>query len=96
MELISKQIWNNTQEEQLVNALNKAALVTVTDSEGVIIYANNGFCKISGYSEQELLGNTHSMLKSGKQPESLFKDLWDLISSNKIWNGEICNKKKRW
>jgi PAS domain S-box-containing protein len=94
MELISKQIWNNTQEEQLVNALNKAALVTVTDSEGVIIYSNDGFCKISGYSEQELLGNTHSMLKSGMQPDSLFSDMWALISSNKIWTGKICNKKK--
>jgi PAS domain S-box-containing protein len=94
MELISKPIWNNTQEAQLLNALSNSALVSITDSKGVIIFSNDTFCKLSGYSEQELVGNTHSILKSGKQPDSLFSDMWALISSNKVWKGEICNKKK--
>lgn len=94
MELVSKNIWNNSQESQLVEAMNKSALVSITDTKGTIIYVNDAFCQISGYSEQELLEKNHRILKSRKQPDSLFKELWAKISSKKVWHGEICNKKK--
>lgn len=76
MELNSEQIWNNYQEEQPVNAVNNFALVSITSSKGVIIFSNDTFWKLPGYSVQELLGNTHRILKSGKQPDSLFRDMW--------------------
>ena len=94
MEIVSKNIWNNNQEVQLVEAMNKSALVSITDKKGIIIYANDAFCQISGYNEQELLGRNHNILKSGKQSDSLFKDLWFSITNKKVWRGEICNKKK--
>lgn len=94
MEIVSKDIWHNNQEEQLVEAMNTSALVSITDPEGKIIFVNDAFCEISGYSEQELLGKSHNILKSGKQPDSLFIELWDLIRRKKVWQGEICNKRK--
>lgn len=94
MEIISKSIWYNNQEQQLIKSLNSAALVSITDPKGIIIYVNDMFCKISGYDEQELLGNSHRILKSGKQPDSLFKEMWAAISAKRIWRGEICNKEK--
>lgn len=94
MEISSKPIWHDNQEHQLIESLNSSALVSITDTKGIIIYVNNAFCEMSGYDEQELLGQYHRILKSGKQPDSLFKSLWSTISSKKIWRGELCNKKK--
>jgi len=94
MRAISTNIWHNNQEEQLIKALNNSSLLSITDPKGTIIYVNDLFCKISGYKKNELVGNNHRMLKSGKQPDIIFKELWATISSNKIWKGQLCNKKK--
>ncbi|MFI1770832.1 PAS domain-containing sensor histidine kinase [Thalassobellus citreus] len=94
MEVVSKAIWNNIQEEQLIKALNRTVIVSITDPKGLIIHANSAFCEISGYTEQELLGKNHNILKSGKQPDALFVGMWELIKKNEVWSGEICNKKK--
>ena len=69
-------------------------MVSITDPKGVIIYVNAAFCKESGYNEQELLGQNHRILKSGKQPDGIFKGLWKTISSKRVWKGEMCNKRK--
>jgi PAS domain S-box-containing protein len=94
VEISSKSIWYDNQEQQLIESLNSAGLVSITDPKGIIIYVNDAFCKISGYNEQELLGQDHRILKSGKQTDALFKNLWSTISSKKVWRGQICNKKK--
>jgi len=75
-------------------ALDEHAIVSVTNKEGSIIYANDLFCKISGFSQKELIGKNHRLLKSNKQPKSFFIDLWETISSGKVWHGDIQNKAK--
>jgi len=80
--------------EQQMNSLNQASIVSMADANGDIIYANDNFCKISKYSREELLGNNHRMLKSGKQPAGLFVGLWKSISGGRTWKGEILNKAK--
>ena len=77
-----------------VNALNNAALVSETDLLGNITFANETFCEIAGYSEEELLGKNHRVLKSGHQPDEIFDDLWKTISAGKYWQGVVKNKKK--
>jgi PAS domain S-box-containing protein len=94
MEISSKSIWNDNQEEQLIKSLNSSALISITDSKGIIIYVNDAFCELSGYDEQELLGQNHRILKSGKHPDNIYKDLWETISSKRMWRGELCNKRK--
>lgn len=82
------------ENEQLLFALHNSALVSITDNKGEIIFANETFCAISKYTEEELLGQNHRMLKSGKQPDGIFVGMWKAISLGKIWRGEVCNKAK--
>lgn len=87
-------IWNNNPEEKLLNGLSKSCLISVTNPKGIIVYVNDMFCDISGYSEKELLGNNPRILKSGKQHKKVYKDLWGTICNNNIWQGKLCNKRK--
>jgi len=75
-------------------ALEKQAIVSVTDSRGRIIFANQKFCEISGYSESELIGQTHGIVNSCHHDRSFFEELWRTIGNGEIWHGEICNRKK--
>ncbi len=75
-------------------ALDQAADMTITDQKGIIIYANNNFCKISGYSPDELLGQDHRLVNSGHHPASFIKNLWVTIANGDIWHGEFRNKAK--
>ncbi len=78
----------------LKSAIDEAAIVAITDKQGVITYANKKFCQISGYSEKELLGSTHKIINSGYHPKDFFVQMWKTISSGKVWEGEICNRNK--
>jgi len=80
--------------EQQLYSLNQAAILSIADAKGDIIYANDNFCKISKYSREELVGNNHRMLKSDKQPDGLFIGMWKAISGGRTWKGEIVNKAK--
>jgi PAS domain S-box-containing protein len=77
-----------------LNALHNAAIVSETDLQGNIIFANDRFCELSKYSWDELVGSNHRILKSGHQPDELFQDLWDTITKGNTWKGIIKNKAK--
>ncbi len=76
------------------NALNESSIVAITDKDGIITYVNKQFCEISKYSEKELIGNTHQILKSGYHTPEFYQDIWRNISNGKIWKGDIKNKAK--
>ena len=68
--------------------------VMITNGEGEIEYVNPKFTETSGYSLIELIGKNPRILKSGKQPEKFYADLWGTIKSGKIWQGELINRHK--
>lgn len=75
-------------------ALDESAIVAITDPKGIIIHANDNFCKISKYSREELIGMDHRIINSGFHPKEFIRDLWLTIANGKIWKGELKNKAK--
>jgi len=75
-------------------ALDAAAIVSITDQAGNIIYANDKFCEISQYSRGELIGQNYKILNSGYHPKEFFHQMWATIAAGHIWRGDIRNSAK--
>lgn len=69
-------------------------ILSETDEKGVILYANDLFCEIAGYSEEELLGKPHNIVRHPDMPRIAFKGLWDAIQSKGFWSGFVKNLRK--
>lgn len=71
-----------------------AFLVSETDAKGNIIFANEEFCKVAEYSLDELIGKPHNLVRHPDMPKAAFKDLWDTVQREKVWQGFVKNKTK--
>ena len=69
-------------------------LVSVTDTQGVILYANDDFCRIAGYSQQELEGEHHNIVRHPDMPKAAFADLWQKLKRGDSWRGMVKNRCK--
>jgi len=76
-------------------AIGQLALVSVTDYTGRFIQVNDKFCKITGYSQKELLGQNYRILNSGTHPKSFFTEMWAAITAGNTWHHEICHRNKQ-
>jgi PAS domain S-box-containing protein len=91
----SRDITHQKKAEQEItdykNAIDQSSIVSITDQNGIIKYVNGNFCKITGYSHVELLGQDHRIFNFGYHPDAYIKNLWTMIADGKIWRGEFCN-----
>ena len=68
--------------------------IVITDTEGRIEYVNPSFERITGYLLKEAIGQNMRILKSGKQDEKFYKEMWEAISRGEVWRGQLINMKK--
>ncbi len=80
--------------QAITEALDNSALVSIADLKGDIIKVNSIFCEISGYSEEELLGQNHRIVNSGYHSTAFWVEMWKTISQGKTWRAEVCNRSK--
>ncbi|ADN09293.1 putative PAS/PAC sensor protein [Sulfurimonas autotrophica DSM 16294] len=85
-----------TQSEFLVETEvpEDELIISRTDLSGRITYANETFCDISGYSQEEIIGKAHSIVRHPDMPSAAFEDLWDTIKAGKQWKGIVKNLRK--
>lgn len=78
--------------EQYKSTVDNAFVVSKTNQKGIITYANDEFCRVSGYTKEELLGKPHSMVRHPDTPKETFKEMWYTIRElKKPWRGELKN-----
>lgn len=94
-----KRIQKEKQKEERLlkeykNAIDNSTIVSKTNAQGIITYANEQFCTISGYSSSELIGKSHNLVRHPDTPKEVFQELWSTLKQGKMWNGVIKNRKK--
>jgi PAS domain S-box-containing protein len=85
---------SQNQYQSLVDALDRSAIISIADKEGKITKINEEFCRISKYTEKELLGKDHKIVNSGHHPKEFWKEMWRDIARGKTWRAEVKNKAK--
>jgi len=93
-EMVAERERERNRLDNLQFALDQHSIVSITDLDGNITFANDRFCEISGYSRDELLGRNHRIVRSDVHPPQVFADMWQTITSGEVWHGEICNRRK--
>jgi len=96
---IMRDVTNERAKEKsnkkLLRAIEQSnASIIITDSDGIIEYVNPKFEKLTGYKDQEVIGKTPAIIKSGEMSQQTYEELWQTIKEGKDWHGEFYNKKK--
>ncbi len=101
MRNINNRMQMEQQADQLLKELNfqkfaldQHSIVSATDGQGNIIYVNDKFIEVTGYSADELLGQSHRLIKSDVHDELFYQNLWETILGGHVWHGELCIKAK--
>ncbi|MGI9948094.1 methyl-accepting chemotaxis protein [Vibrio hyugaensis] len=79
-------------QETLFSETDK--LVSTTNLQGVITYCNDAFCRIAEYTQEELLGQNHNIVRHGDMPKAAFGDMWVRLKQGKAWRGIVKNSTK--
>lgn len=75
-------------------ATDQHSIVTITDLDGTITYANDKFLQICGYSRHEIIGANHHLVNSNYHPKQFYQEMFDTISSGQVWHNEIRDRAK--
>lgn len=94
MSTVKKPLNEDNELSYYKHALDQSSIVAITNQKGIITHVNENFCKISKYSQEELLGQDHRIINSGHHSKEFIKEIWTTIANGKIWKGELKNKAK--
>jgi PAS domain S-box-containing protein len=74
--------------------IDRLAIISETDARGSITEINDNFCRVSGYSREEIVGKTHALVNSGLHPKSFWKDMYATLAKGDVWQAEVRNRAK--
>lgn len=95
LSIYTEKLNEHKKELQMHNRIiDEHVVLSISDTEGKIIYATNAFCELTGFSKDELIGSDHSIIRHPEMKDSLFQGMWKRITSGKTWYGKIKNMKK--
>ena len=80
--------------EKYISLVNENIIISRTDLNGIITDVSEAFCKISGFTKDELIGQSHVIMRHEDTPISVYENLWDTITHGNIWKSEVKNKTK--
>ncbi|MES2534819.1 MAG: sensor domain-containing diguanylate cyclase [Pseudomonadota bacterium] len=84
-----------SEQSLLAQALTATAnAIFITDQAGRIVWTNNAFSRLSGYSREDAIGCTPAILQSGQQSQTFYRHLWQTIHAGKVWQGEVVDQRK--
>ena len=83
----------NEENEKYFDLIDKYVITSTTNKDGIIKYASQAFQEISGYSNKELVGRSHNILRHPDVDVTIYTDMWNTIKSGKTWTKEFQNKK---
>lgn len=88
--------YNNVQKEleEKIKLIDKNVSYSTTDTKGIITEASEAFCKIAGYTKEELIGKNHNILRHPEADKEVYTELWRTIKKGDIWRGELKNRNK--
>jgi PAS domain S-box-containing protein len=87
-------IKNEKLLQEYKDAIDESSIVSKTNKDGVITFVNDRFTRISGFTNEELVGKNHNIVSHPDNPHIIFKTLWENIKNKKTWKGTIKNRKK--
>ena len=82
------------ESEALLRTIQEHSIYSVADRHGRIVDVNEAFCRISGYTREELIGQNHRIVNSATHDRAFWVAMWRALASGKSWHGEICNRAK--
>jgi len=92
---ITNEYHANREVSRVLSAFERSNIsVVMTDLAGTIEYVNASWCKITGYSKEELIGQNPRIVKSGYISDETYQKMWDELTNGRIWNSEIKNRAK--
>lgn len=94
MEALKHYMWRINPEMAISQFIRSNVAISVSDKLGRIVYANDRFCRITGFQENELLGVVNSLFSLKLHKEQYYRNLWETIENGEVWKGVLKNRAK--
>lgn len=91
---ITKEVYSQKRIAEYLDIIDENIITSNTNLDGIITYASKAFCTISKYSKEELIGQSHSIVRDKETSKKIYEELWETITQDKIWIGELANRNK--
>ena len=91
---ISKTDSNGLLHLQVMALDATANAIVITDCDGVVLWINPAFTRLTGFSSDETIGHSLRLLKSGEQEPRVYRELWATIRAGRVWRGRLVNRRK--